>query len=104
MKEMLDILKKIHEEEVGEKRRIKEERFEEDEIVTSADPASCLDTFTQFLPFSHFTRNLWLGLVPSLGGIAIGTVRFYFHSSILSCDLFQSLYSANKAGIPFPKF
>ena len=67
MKEMLNLFKRRKEEDKKE---------EEEEIVTPADPAGCLDTFTQLLPFSHFARNLWLGLVPSLGGIASGTVRF----------------------------
>lgn len=82
MEEMLDKLKKTNKGE--ESRGVNEESCGKDEIVTSADPASCLDTFTQFLPFSHYTRNLWLGLVPSLGGIAIGTVSIPSYSSSLT--------------------
>ena len=75
MTEMLSLLKGR---EDGDRRCERGEEEDDDQIVPPADPAGCLDTFTLFLPFSQFTRNLWLGLVPSLGGIAIGTVRLHF--------------------------
>lgn len=101
MEEMLNLFKGRKEEKEDEGKCEEEDKEDKERIVTPADPAGCLDTFTQLLPFSHFTRNLWLGLVPSLGGIAIGTVRF--PPSFLSILTFTSsllYFSANKVGTP----
>lgn len=105
MKEMLTLLKRCKEKD-GKEEKSEEHGQNGDEIVTPADPAACLDTFTQFLQLSHFTRNLWLGLVPSLGGIAIGTVRIFI-VFFLNCDLSirvpsssSFVSSANKVGAP----
>lgn len=53
----------------------RKEGEDSEEISIPSDPVTCLETFIQFLPLFPYTSSLWLGLVPSLGGIAIGTVK-----------------------------